>query len=108
MSESCNSRHFSWLMKSCFPNPHDGNCKSSIRASATRNHHLHHHRQSQSLTTSATTLSSLPDDLLLECFVRVPSDSLSTLCFVCRRWSRLLHSPSFFNLRRHQNRLHNT
>ncbi|KAL9454989.1 hypothetical protein AB3S75_010403 [Citrus x aurantiifolia] len=108
MSESCNSRHFSWLMKSCFPNPHDGNCKSSIRASATRNHHLHHHRQSQSLTTGSTTLSSLPDDLLLECFVRVPSDSLSTLCFVCRRWSRLLHSPSFFNLRRHQNRLHNT
>ncbi|KAK6272542.1 hypothetical protein POUND7_009625 [Theobroma cacao] len=85
MSESCNSRHFSWLMKSCFPNP---NHKSLIITPQ----HLH--------PAVSLTLSSLPDDLLLECLSRVPSSSLPSLSLVCRRWFYLLLSPSFLLLRR--------
>ncbi|XP_022731097.1 F-box/kelch-repeat protein At5g26960 [Durio zibethinus] len=91
MSESCNSRHFSWLMKSCFPNP---NHKSLIITPQ----HLH--------PTVSLTLSSLPDDLLLECLSRVPSSSLPSLSLVCRRWFYLLHSPSFLLLRRQLHLLH--
>ncbi|GLT58723.1 hypothetical protein SLA2020_315930 [Shorea laevis] len=83
MSETCNSRHFSWLMKSCFPNPND--------KSLTITPHPH---------PPPTTLSSLPDDLLLECLSRVPSSSLPSVSLVCRRWSRLLLSHSFLLLRR--------
>ncbi|KAH7570406.1 hypothetical protein JRO89_XS05G0102100 [Xanthoceras sorbifolium] len=94
MSESCNSRHFSWLMKSCFPNP---------------NHDYHSSNTHQSITTTTTTdISSLPDDLLLECLSRVPSSTLPSLSFVCRRWSRLLLSPSFLHLRRHLHPLHHS
>ncbi|KAJ4724517.1 Kelch repeat-containing F-box family protein [Melia azedarach] len=93
MSEGSNSRHFAWLMKSCFPNQNDS--KSSLKPSP------------RNPDRQSVTISDLPDDLLLECLTRVPSYSLSTLCFVCRRWSRLLHSPSFFNLRRYYNRLDN-
>ncbi|KAK3205392.1 hypothetical protein Dsin_019438 [Dipteronia sinensis] len=99
MSESCsNSRHFSWLMKSCFPNPNPN-----------ENYHTNIH---QSITTTRTTtttdISSLPDDLLLECLSRVPSSSLPSLSLVSRRWSRLLLSPSFFHLRRHLHLLHHS
>ncbi|KAG4191812.1 hypothetical protein ERO13_A07G118900v2 [Gossypium hirsutum] len=83
MSESCNSRHFSWLMKSCFPNP---NHKSLIIT--------------PQLLNPTLTLSSLPDDLLLECLSRVPSSSLPSLSLVCRRWFYLILSPSFILLRR--------
>ncbi|KAE8662951.1 F-box/kelch-repeat protein [Hibiscus syriacus] len=89
MSESCNSRHFSWLMKSCFPNQ---NHKSLIVTPQQLN------------PTVSLTLSSLPDDLLLECLSRVPSSSLPSLSLVCRRWFYLILSPSFLLLR-HQLRL---
>ncbi|XWS71275.1 hypothetical protein CRYUN_Cryun03dG0124500 [Craigia yunnanensis] len=91
MSESCNSRHFSWLMKSCFPNP---NHKSLIIAPQ----HL--------IPTVSFALSSLPDDLLLECLSRVPSSSLPSLSLVCRRWFYILFSPSFLLLRRQLHLLH--
>ncbi|CDP09721.1 unnamed protein product [Coffea canephora] len=98
-SDSCNSRHFSWLMKSCFPDPH---------------HHLHlHHPQpcstaAPTTTCTATTISSLPDDLLLECLAKVSHSSLPSLPFVCRRWAHLLDSKDFHSLRRHHNLLHFT
>ncbi|XVE59870.1 hypothetical protein DITRI_Ditri05aG0081900 [Diplodiscus trichospermus] len=91
MSESCNSRHFSWLMKSCFPNP---NHKSLIITPQ----HLN--------PTLSLTLSSLPDDLLLECLSRVPASSLPSLSLVCRRWFYLIISPSFLHLRRQLHLLH--
>ncbi|XVF04886.1 hypothetical protein REPUB_Repub05bG0123700 [Reevesia pubescens] len=91
MSDSCNSRHFSWLMKSCLPNP---NHKSLIIIPQ----HLN--------PTVSLTLSSLPDDLILECLSRVPSSSLPSLSLVCRRWFYLLLSPSFLLLRRQLHLLH--
>ncbi|EEF39153.1 F-box/kelch-repeat protein At5g26960 [Ricinus communis] len=99
MSESCNSRHFSWLMKSCFPNPHD-TCNSLSPNPI--------HTITITAAASATTLSSFPDDLLLECLSRVPSPSLPSISLVCRRWSSLLRSPSFLSLRRLHNLLHPT
>ncbi|KAL7174442.1 hypothetical protein ACSBR2_033656 [Camellia fascicularis] len=94
MSESCNSRHFSWLMKSCYPNPH-------------HHHDPHRHRTTTTTTTTTflhrhceTTISSLPDDLLLECLSRVPHSTLRSISFVCRRWSHLLDSSDFYLLRR--------
>ncbi|KAK6936902.1 F-box domain [Dillenia turbinata] len=89
MSESRHSRHLSWLVKSCIPNPQSHSQQ-----------HLdpqpHHHDK----TTTPTQISSLPDDLLLECLSRVSPSSLPSLSLVCRRWSGLLHSPSFSHLRR--------
>ncbi|KAK9274083.1 hypothetical protein L1049_018897 [Liquidambar formosana] len=92
MSDSCNSRHFSWLMKSCFPNPQ------------------HHHPQPISTAFSnhhqtTTTISSLPDDLILECLSRVSPSSLPSLSLVCRRWSHLILSSAFSDLRRLHGRL---
>lgn len=88
MSDTCNSRHFSWLMKSCLPNPHDTTTPLTP------------------ILHPQTNLSSLPDDLLLECLSRVPSSSISSLSLVCRRWSRLLLSSSFLHLRRTLHLLH--
>uniref|UniRef100_A0A2N9FX83 F-box domain-containing protein n=1 Tax=Fagus sylvatica TaxID=28930 RepID=A0A2N9FX83_FAGSY len=100
MSESCNSRHFSWLMKSCFPNPHDTNNKSLIQTQTQTQSNIH-------IQNHLSTLSSLPDDLLLECLSRLPPSSLPSLSLVCRRWARFLDSSSFFDLRRRQGRIHN-
>ncbi|XP_058196331.1 F-box/kelch-repeat protein At5g26960 [Rhododendron vialii] len=96
MSESCNSRHFSWLTKSCFPNPQ-------------HHHPLHQpHLPLHRPTTTATTISSLPDDLLLDILSRLPHSSLPSLPLVSRRWSHLLHSPSFLLLRRLRGQLRRT
>lgn len=96
MSESCNSRHFSWLMKSCFPNPHD---TKSLAHSQTQNH-------IPGDQCATTTVSSLPDDLLLECLSRVPPSSLPSISAVCPRWARLLDSSHFLDLRRCHRLLH--
>ncbi|KAG6411364.1 hypothetical protein SASPL_129445 [Salvia splendens] len=87
-SDSCSSRHFSWLMKSCFPHPHHPSAFSPTTIPAA---------------DTSTTISSLPDDLLLECLCRVPHSTLPSLPSVCRRWAHLLNSPSFhlFRLRHH-------
>ncbi|TKY46631.1 F-box/kelch-repeat protein [Spatholobus suberectus] len=87
--ESCNSRHFAWLMKSCFPSPNDIVVKLSSQPQPHPNS-----------PAPATTISSLPDDVVLDCLSRVPSNSLPALSLVCRRWSRLLLSPAFSDLRR--------
>ncbi|CAA6669141.1 unnamed protein product [Spirodela intermedia] len=54
------------------------------------------------------SLSSLPDDLLLECLSRVPTSSLPSLSVVCRRFSTLLDSPDFFLRRRSHGLLRRT
>ncbi|KAL2322323.1 hypothetical protein Fmac_026702 [Flemingia macrophylla] len=95
--ESCNSRHFSWLMKSCFPNPND--------TVANLSSHSHPHPNSPA---PATTISSLPDDILLDCLSRLPPSSLPALSLVCHRWSRLLRSPDFSHLRRRRHPLRHT
>ncbi|XP_057956367.1 F-box/kelch-repeat protein At5g26960 [Malania oleifera] len=95
MSDSCNSRHFSWLVKSCFPTnqQHDPHQPQPLPHHSTATATADRHRRS-------TPISSLPDDILLECLSRVPPSSLPSVSLVCRRWSRLLHSPSFTLLRR--------
>lgn len=98
MSESCNSRHFSWLMKSCFPNPNDNNSTVVPR----------HHCSTTTNTTTTTTLDSLPDDLLVECLSRAASSSIPSISLVCRRWARLVQSPAFFQLRRQHGLLRHT
>lgn len=103
MSESCNSRHFSWLMKSCFPNPNHS--ATAAQPSSFNNSDCPYN---SSAVAVAAAISSLPDDLLLECLTRVPSSSLPSLSLVCRRWSRLLLSPSFSLLRRRRGLLRHT
>lgn len=80
MSDNCNSR---WLMKSCFPDPRPNPCL----------HYTH-------TPAPATAVSSLPDDLLLEILSRVTHSSLQSLSFICRRWTQLIHSSEFYELRR--------
>lgn len=73
-------------MKSCFPNPQ----------------YPHHPAPLYPTTAPAAdtaTISSLPDDLLLECLSRVPHSTLPSLPSVCRRWAYLLNSPAFHLLR---------
>ncbi|KAK7304880.1 hypothetical protein VNO77_42773 [Canavalia gladiata] len=92
--ESCNSRHFTWLMKSCFPNPHNAT------VSQPQPHPMS--------PAPPTTISSLPDDVVLDFLSRVPPSSLPALSLVCRRWSLLLRSPDFSLLRRRRNLLRHT
>ncbi|XP_059664049.1 F-box/kelch-repeat protein At5g26960 [Cornus florida] len=103
MSESCNSRQFSWLVKSCFPNP-----QQDI-------HHNHrvvttslHSTTAGKASTEDQSISSLPHDLLLECLSRVAHSSLFSISLVCRRWAHLLHSSDFYQLRRCHGRLRHT
>ncbi|XP_027340716.1 F-box/kelch-repeat protein At5g26960 [Abrus precatorius] len=96
--ESCNSRHFTWLVKSCFPNTHD----------ATVIKHTLQPQRPPTSPTPATTISSLPDDIVLDCLSRVPPSSLPALSLVCRRWSDLLRSPDFSYLRRRRRLLRHT
>ncbi|CAJ1964605.1 unnamed protein product [Sphenostylis stenocarpa] len=95
--ESCNSRHFTWFVKSCFPSPNDAVAKLT---SPPQPHPKY--------PPLATTLSSLPDDIVLDCLSRVPPASLPALSLVCRRWSRLLRSPAFSHLRRRRLLLRHT
>ncbi|XP_043718551.1 F-box/kelch-repeat protein At5g26960 [Telopea speciosissima] len=101
MAESCNSRGFSWLVKSCFPNPQETRrgttliTKVSDKSPPENGHHQ-------------TTFASLPDDLLLECLSRVSPCSLPSASLVCRRWSQILDSSDFYDLRRSHGHLHRT
>ncbi|KAM6576794.1 hypothetical protein CsatB_028631 [Cannabis sativa] len=104
MSDSCNSRHFSWLMKSCYPNPND-NSSTVVYAVAPKS--------SSSITNNnnnclSSNISSLPDDILIDCLSRVPPSSIPNLSLVCRRWTRLLLSPIFSDLRRNHGLLRHT
>ncbi|CAJ2639431.1 F-box/kelch-repeat protein at5g26960-like protein [Trifolium pratense] len=101
--ESCNSRHLTWLIKSCFPDPPNHTTTKLTTSSS--------HSKTQPHPTSPThptTISSLPDDIVLNFLSRLPPSSLSSLSFVCRRWSLLLHSPHFSDLRRNLNLLRHT
>ncbi|MCL7027834.1 hypothetical protein MKW94_013067 [Papaver nudicaule] len=91
----CNSRGFSRIMKSCFPNPQQESHHLIIKPSMRSNTN---NRLEES--TSLFFISILPDDLLVECLSRVPSTSLSSLSLVCRKWFQILNSASYFDLRR--------
>ncbi|XP_051134678.1 F-box/kelch-repeat protein At5g26960 [Andrographis paniculata] len=88
-SSTVGSRHLSWLVKSCFPNPHQTH--NPIAAAA-----------------SATTIASLPDDLLLECLARVSPPTLFALPSVCPRWAHLINSTAFHSFRRRHHLLLHT
>ncbi|KAI3827240.1 hypothetical protein L1987_01312 [Smallanthus sonchifolius] len=88
-SDNCNSRHFSWLMKSCFPDPS-----------------LHYSPPPATTFHRPTTISSLPDDVMLEILSCVAQSSLPSISLVCRRWSELIDSPEFYDLRRRRRLLH--
>ncbi|KAK9129049.1 hypothetical protein Syun_017846 [Stephania yunnanensis] len=96
MAENCNSRAFSWLVKSCIPNP-QSECRREISVSG---HSGKVSAGNRDPGDRETTLGSLPDDLLLECLSRVCATSLPAISLVCRRWSELLDSTAFYDLRR--------
>ncbi|KAJ0980861.1 hypothetical protein J5N97_009116 [Dioscorea zingiberensis] len=94
MAETCNPRRLPWLMKSCIPDPRRETAKLP---SGNR------HPSAVDATVAAVaspSISSLPDDLLLEILSRVPHPSIPSLSLVCRRFTFLLDSPAFFALRR--------
>ncbi|XP_010906402.1 F-box/kelch-repeat protein At5g26960 [Elaeis guineensis] len=101
MAETCNSRSFSWLVKSCLPDP-----RREIARAPPENPHCR--RPAAVSPAAASPISSLPDDLLLECLSRVPLSSLPSLPLVCRRFSLLLDSAAFLDLRRAHGRLRRT
>ncbi|KAK9078743.1 hypothetical protein SSX86_002801 [Deinandra increscens subsp. villosa] len=87
-SDNCNSRHFSRLMKSCFPETRPNPSLHYSPPPATA--FLHR----------PTTISSLPDDIILEILSCVSHSSLRSISLVCRRWSQLTDSEEFYDLRR--------
>lgn len=91
MAETCNPRRLPWLIKSCIPDPRREAAKlpSGTRPPPT-----------VTSTAASPSISSLPDDLLLEILSRVPQPSIPSLSLVCRRFALLLDSPSFYALRR--------
>ncbi|MQL85137.1 hypothetical protein Taro_017668 [Colocasia esculenta] len=116
MAETCScssSRTFSWLVKSCLPDPtptHPAPRRPDPHLLLSRpgnkappplpSRHRRHDTEADADCDPAPSLSSLPDDLLLECLCRVPLSSLPALSFVCRRFSHLVDSPLFLRLRR--------
>ncbi|KAF7064618.1 hypothetical protein CFC21_070890 [Triticum aestivum] len=106
-ADSCHSRSMSWFVKSCIPADPDRHISVPVpvpvpipapaAASSTT-----------SLCFSAQPpppISALPDDLILECLVRVPRVSLPPLPAVCRRFADLLASHAFLQLRRARGQL---
>ncbi|XP_057774909.1 F-box/kelch-repeat protein At5g26960-like [Salvia miltiorrhiza] len=80
-SDSCPSRHFSWLMKSCFPNPQKPHNPSALSTTT--------------IGGADTTISSLSNNLVLECLSGVPHFTLPSPPSVCCRWTYLLNSLAF-------------
>ncbi|PIA30636.1 hypothetical protein AQUCO_05400017v1 [Aquilegia coerulea] len=103
-TESCNARRFSRIMKSCFPN----STQPEYSHQTTYLIKLSDKISSENRHQYQTNFSSLPDDLLLECLSRVPLSSLSSVSRVCRKWSHVINSSSFFNLRRNHYLIHQT
>ncbi|OVA14818.1 F-box domain [Macleaya cordata] len=108
MAENCNSRGFSWLMKSCFPNPQQETLRETTYLIRNSDRTLSRNRSEVQNHSRQTPFTSLPDDLLLECLSRVSPSSLASVSVVCRRWSLLINSSAFLDLRRNLGHLRRT
>ncbi|XP_010247220.1 PREDICTED: F-box/kelch-repeat protein At5g26960 [Nelumbo nucifera] len=108
MAESCNSRGFSWLVKSCFPNPQHETRRGPTLLTRISDKNPPESRPENRHHKHETTFSFLPDDILLECLSRVSPSSLPSVSLVCRKWSQLLDSPGFYDLRRNLGHLRQT
>ncbi|VAI15750.1 unnamed protein product [Triticum turgidum subsp. durum] len=102
-ANSYHSRSMSWFVKSCIPADPDRHISVPVSVPAP---------VAASSTTSLCfpaqpppPISALPDDLILECLVRVPRVSLPPLPAVCRRFADLLASHAFLQLRRARGQL---
>lgn len=103
MGETCNSRGFSWLLKSCITD----SCREVSLSPAANNRH-HKDLHPLAAAPDSAPIFGLPDDVLFECLSRVSASSLPSLSLVCRRFALLLDSPAFLDLRRSQGRLRRT
>lgn len=97
------SRGFSWLVKSCIAD----SCRE-IALSPVATHRHQNEFISSNAARSSAPIFALPDDLLFECFSRVPLSSLPSLTLACRRFALLLDNPAFHDLRRSRGRLRRT
>ena len=97
-AESCHPRGFSWLARSCIPADPARHIAVPVPISATAT-------TNPASDTEESPISTLPDELLLECLARVPRSSLHPLPAVCRRFAALLASHGFLHLRRAHGRL---
>ncbi|XP_047051089.1 F-box/kelch-repeat protein At5g26960-like [Lolium rigidum] len=101
-AESCHSRSISWFVKSCIPADPSRHISVPVPMPVP----ITAPAGAPSTTTFCCPaqppppISSLPDDLILECLVRVPRASLPPLPAVCCRFADLLASHAFLQLRR--------
>lgn len=100
-AESCHSRSFSWLVKSCVPADPGRHISVPVPISSAAAAGI----SAAGVTEPAAHIDALPDDLLLECLARVPRASLPPLPAVCRRFADLLASDAFLHLRRARGQL---
>ncbi|KAL0905781.1 hypothetical protein M5K25_024219 [Dendrobium thyrsiflorum] len=52
-------------------------------------------------------IPGLPEEIGMECLIRVPHETLPLLRQVCRRWKQAIESPLFHHLRRSASSSHN-
>jgi hypothetical protein len=51
------------------------------------------------------SISSLPDDILLDCLARMPRASICTVMMVCKKWRAVVQSSEFYELRQRNGRV---
>ncbi|CAN6443431.1 unnamed protein product [Victoria cruziana] len=90
-SDRSGGRRLTWLVKSCWPD------------TLPEAHRKFAHVPSEEHRPSS--ISTLPDDLLIECLARLSSSSLRPASLVCRKWVETLSSPAFYDARRRLGRL---
>ncbi|XP_040384943.1 F-box/kelch-repeat protein At5g26960-like [Oryza brachyantha] len=105
-AESCHSRSLSWLVKSCIPADPARHIAVPVPVPIPAHPALCPTTLQPPPPSSASPISALPDDLLLECLARVPRASIPPLPSVCRRFATLLASDAFLHLRRAHAQLH--
>lgn len=51
------------------------------------------------------SISSLPDDILLDCLARMPRAALQSAMMVCQKWRSILKSSEFYEMRKRNGRV---
>lgn len=95
------SRKFCRFMKSCcwskFQSP-----QHYLKRKEDRDHNTY---PEEDIEEQEPNISSLPDDLLMECFARLSRSSIHPSMLVSQRFYKVLKSPSYYELRRNIGRL---
>ncbi|ERM99092.1 hypothetical protein AMTR_s00101p00121210 [Amborella trichopoda] len=103
-ADRCHSKGgFSKLVKSCWPETSPENNRfpaffEPVRPRNPRNQPENHQTSLENHKIQA--FSALPDDIVIECLARLDRSSLKYAMSVCKKWSEIMDSEAYFELRR--------